>query len=283
VANVQCPVTECDRPRRGSEHVCGACAGQLGRDLGDIPALVDQLEVTLSRQTSGGAGGGNERPLPYDPRASEALDALRTTLVGWTRVLLDGMTRPEGPRCEGCAHPSCTLIDYTTWPRDTLTDMARWLLRRHRSLIRHPAAQEIVEEVGDVVRAAGRVIDRPAERWYAGPCTCGVDLYARVGAVRVMCLACGAEHHIDQRREYLLSSLRDMLATASQAAHILTQLLGSGVVLQPRTVRNWAVRGHIIAKGTDRQGRPLYRVAECEGMFVAELERQAKREGRMSA
>src|SRR3954469_11779790 len=99
LTHIACPVATCDRPRPGNAHICGACAGQLERDLGDIPGLVDQLDVTLSRQASGGAGGGSERPLPFDPRASEALDGLRTTLVGWTRVLLEAYEE-DGPRDE---------------------------------------------------------------------------------------------------------------------------------------------------------------------------------------
>ncbi|MGH3447093.1 MAG: hypothetical protein ACRDP4_05675, partial [Nocardioidaceae bacterium] len=72
--------------------VCGACAGQLERDLGDVPALVEDLDVALSRQAMFGdrAGGKSaEKPLPIDPRASEVGWVLRNTLSTWIRVLVE--------------------------------------------------------------------------------------------------------------------------------------------------------------------------------------------------
>jgi hypothetical protein len=294
--NTPCPVSTCDRPRRGDQPICGACAEQLRHDLEAIPALSEDLDLALSRQTAMGGGGGGDKPLPYSVRASDAGALLRDTLTDWLRVVLAGMpavpAMPEGPRCLGvCSHGSCLgigrvemLVWFTAEPDATVPAIARWMAARRAYLLRHPAVTDIVEEIAVVVEAASRTVDRPGERQYAGPCpACGEGLYAKTEAVQVACRGCGEVQRMGARRDFLLSELRGTLATASQAAHILTQLLDNGAELKPRTVRNWAFRARIVAHGHDERGRPLYEVGECEELFVAELRRQAERDAKVAS
>lgn len=268
MSNVICPTENCDRTRRGDQHICGACSDQLARDLRTIPELVEDLDLTLSRQTAmGSSGSGGDKPLPYNTSASDAGSLLRDTLTAWVKDLLDGRH------------------DWAP-PEPTIPAMAVWLADRHSHLIRHPAVTDIVEEIAAAVEAAGRVVDRPAERQYAGPCPepdCGEGLYAKPSAVVVTCWGCGTVHRMGERRDFLIAELRGTLATASQCAHILTQLLDNGSVLRPSTVRNWALRGRILVRGHDQQGRPLYLVADCEERFVAELQRQAARGAKVAS
>lgn len=260
-----CPIYGCDRPRPGNAAICGACASQLRRDLETIPELTHELDITLSRQTAMGDGQGGDKPLPYNSRASDAGALLRDTLTGWTRDLLEA--HPDEPR-----------------PGSTLPELASWLLDRMQTLLRHPAVVDIAEEIGAVVDQARRAVDRPADKQYSGPCPdCGEGLYARQGAVQVTCRGCGSDYDMQDRKACLLTEVQGTLATASQVANILTQLLGNGAVLQPRTVRNWALRKLVFAHGSDQKGRPLYLVAECEKKFVEELERQHNREARQAA
>lgn len=85
-----CATETCDRPVRDTT-VCVSCLRELEQALGDMTALAEELDTTLSRQTAmGDRSGGSPsaiKPLPYDPRASEALWVLRNTLVGWVREL----------------------------------------------------------------------------------------------------------------------------------------------------------------------------------------------------
>lgn len=266
MANLACPVDRCDRTRRGDQNICGACEDQLRRDLAWIPELAEELDITLSRQAVIGAGGGGgDKPLPFSVAASDAGALLRDTLAGWVAVL----------------HSEDEEAVETS-----LASAAVWLLDRHARIIRHPAVVDLVEEVAAVVACASRVVDRPGERQYAGPCPgpeCGTDLYAHVKAVMVRCRECGESWRVEERRDVLLGEVRDRLARASECAHILTSLLGSGVVLEPRTVRNWALRGRIVAHGQDGQKHPLYKVSECEVLFVAELERRARRDAKAAS
>ena len=242
-----CPVDGCDRPRRGSEQICGACQAEIATALAAVPALAAELDITLARLGSRiAAGRSTTIPLPYHPGASEAADVLRSALVGWVREI-----RREGE----------------PWPADTPASMAAWLSARHSALTGHAAAKEAHGEITAAVRAAQRAIDRPPGRVYAGPCTqCSTPLYATAGAPTVTCRSCGTGHSVEERREWMLDALQDHLAPAHQVAHILAQLVAP---VRPDRVRQWAARGRIVPHGRDAAGRPLYRVGDALELLLA--------------
>jgi hypothetical protein len=265
--SISCPIERCDRTMPGTSQICGACTGQLGRALADVPWLAAQLQVSLSRQASRSAGGRSATvPLPFDERAGEAAWVLRSALVGWVHILAPGVV-PLSPICHACGHLSCELIRLGDWPADTLQAMARWLWHRHDGLSRHPAAVEAHDEITSAVRQAERAIDRRAERWYAGPCDCGQDMYARPGAIRVTCPDCDSWYDVAARRAYLLGAAEDTLAGAALIAQSLTSL---GQPVTPERLRQWAHRGRIVPHGTDLRGRPMYRVGDVITLLAGE-------------
>lgn len=236
----------------GTSQICGACAGELARALADVPWLAAQLRVSLTRQTSRSTGGRSATvPLPYDERAREAAFVLRSALVGWVRVLAD----PDDQS-----------------PDDDLAAMAGWLSSCHGALIRHPAAEEAHGEITEAVRQAERAIDARAERWYAGPCQCGEDLYARPGAALVTCHACAEQYDVAERRSYLLAAAEDTLAGATLIAQALTSL---GQPVTPDRMWKWAERGRIVKRGTDLRGKPLYRVGDVIDLLANQSEKVA--------
>lgn len=232
--------------------MCGACAGDLARALGSVPGLSIQLEITLSRQGSHSAGRrSSTRPLPYDARASQALADIRRELFLWTRRIWQPVPGVD-------------------WPGllDNLGDLSHCLLIHDTRLIAHHQADQAVHRIMTVVQAGERVIDRPADRWFAGPCDeCDVDLYARPGAVQVVCPVCQHVYDVNERRVWLLQVAEDHLAYAALIAQALTSL---GTRVTPDLLWQWAKRGRIIAHGIDRQGRPLYRI----GDVIDELAKQ---------
>lgn len=121
--------------------ICRPCAADLERALAETPALVEELDLTLTRQTGTGHGVGarsSEHPVVFDPRASAVLGDLRAVLVGWVRDL----------------EP-----DPTYHPADTVGAMARWMLGRRGQVVVHPAAGDIVTELLEVTRRGWRLID----------------------------------------------------------------------------------------------------------------------------
>lgn len=188
--SLPCPVPTCTRQMPGNLHACRACTSGLLRDLADVPSLAHHLDLAETGQTALGdrAGGkASETALEWDDRARTASDVLRSALVGWVRVLQQGVKPSRGPICRMCDHRSCTYLSLGRGPADTMPAMAVWLLRHKAQLLGRRTAPEAVDELRDAVRQARRAIDIPPGYWYAGPCGvdgCDADLYARHGQQR---------------------------------------------------------------------------------------------------
>lgn len=151
-----CPA--CLRPQ-DEGLLCASCTGSLEHELGEVAAIVDELDVTLSRQArvgSGGKGGPAHERTPAHLGAMAVAGDLANTLTTWARdVIGEAQVR--------------------AWPVDGKPPAvtAAWLLLSELPAIRkHPAAAELVDEVVDAVRQARRVIDRAANRTiiFVGPC-----------------------------------------------------------------------------------------------------------------
>jgi hypothetical protein len=84
--------------------LCAACLDNLHDDLAAIGDAITELHTQLARQARTGNDGGQARsairPLPYDQAASDALDLLRSVLVGWTRDVWETQAHdaPSGGR-----------------------------------------------------------------------------------------------------------------------------------------------------------------------------------------
>lgn len=265
-ADYGCPVEGCGRPVHDWTF-CHTCSDLLERDLAEIPAYVDELLTALSRQSVMGEKGNRksaDKPLPYDTRASEALSVLRSTLVGWVRTAVE----EDGAR----------------WPADDLPSMARLLLARLAWLRTHPAGDEAVEEIGASVRLTRSVVDRPPDRWFAGPCTeCNEALYARPGASQVTCKTCSGVYDVQELQDWLRQSLEDHLATSREISGLCKHMFGEWVTTS--MIRGYVHRGSVAPHGTkiDPRGKtvPLYRMGEV--FDAAEAAQRAPRIARRDA
>jgi hypothetical protein len=309
VTQIPCPVEHCDRPRRGDQQVCGACASELQRALAIVPELAQELETTLTRQTSSGtSGSGSETPLPYDPRATEAEAVLRSTLVGWVRLLMGEHpsplpprpARPMGPICAGCPHESCVTaretigriahLAYLAGPADTLASMARWLLVEPHRLTGHAAAEEAVDEICAAVRAAWRAVDRAPDSTFAGPCPeCGTGLYARPGATTTRCRNVECERSsrdadavdIGEQHTAMAAQIEDQLLHSVAMSAVLANL---GVHVPASTIRWWGSGDEETGRqrrlwdhGHDANRRPLYRVSEVLELHDERVKRASEK------
>lgn len=276
------PTCACGRPVADQARLCAGCTERLARDLGDIGALAEEVTTTRLRQSrTGGQATGvlsrsYERPLPWDERASEAADVLRSTVVAWVRIVVE----ERGATC----------------PTDDMADMGRTLLASLEWLRHHEAADEAADEIGHAVRHVRRVIDLAPEKVFFGPCNsveyidgnpdpscdpCPADLYGREGVSAVVCGQCQTQHDVGDIRGRLYDAAQDRLATAAEMSRFLTYF-GQVVNDKPLTaarIRKWASRRTeekppvLLAHAHDKDGRPLYRV----GDVVALLEKGLKR------
>lgn len=123
---------------------------QLVELLGQIPALVEDLTIALTRQdriTTGGPrvrSGSDEQPLPIGIAAMDASDLLHDTLTAWVRHV-----------CEQRHYPH---------PRNSTLTLARWLARNMIALALTPGAEESLDEIQHAIRKARQAVDRPREK-----------------------------------------------------------------------------------------------------------------------
>jgi hypothetical protein len=236
--------TICGKPSHDG-FCCHACLGAIRRALHDVPELLRELDTQTARQARHGQSNGSrsaERPSPFDLRASAVRDDLRTVMVGWTRDI-----------CEANGG----------WPGDQLAAMAGRLAGHDWR--RHEACDEFADELRWALGQVRGCIDLAPERVYLGPCVltgegCRADIWARPGNPSANCWECGAEHIVVLRQAALLAECADRLAHAELIGRALTSLAAP---VDGATIRQWAHRGRIIAKGHDQQGRPLYRIGDA--------------------
>ena len=235
---VVCSVEWCDRPVPDQAYACQTCANRLERALGDIPALWAELDTVLTRQArySDPEGRGGDKALPFNLKASDVRGALRGTLNTWCRLIAEerGKDLPED-------HPAA---------------VARWLLNHVTWLRHHRAGADAVDEITSVVHKMRGIIDRPAERIYAGPCRdCNGDMYGKPGAAMVECRPCGLEYDVAEMVAWMRQEARGRLVTAKEGAVLLCKF---GLETTRNRIDLWHHRKLITAAGHDTDGRQLF-------------------------
>lgn len=232
-----CMVDWCDRPV-GDGYVCQRCADRLERALGDVPALWEELDTVLTKQARYAAAEARrgERSLPFNPEASEIGWVLRNTLSTWCRLIAEERGKPL--------------------PEDNPPAIAKWLLN-HTTWLRHREfGHQAVEEITSVVGQVRKMVDRPAERIYAGPCKdCGKDMYGKPDASSVDCRPCGLSYDVTEMREWMRAQVYGRLVTAREGVILLCRF---GLPVQQKTIDKWWERKRIPDHGKDPDGKRLY-------------------------
>jgi hypothetical protein len=264
-----CTIDGCGRPVEDA-YVCQGCTLTLERELGDVRWLDEQLDIVLTKQTSGAPSVGylkrteSDPALPYDPRATEVRWVLTNTITTWARMVAEQDERAVLPTIGGIGILAAWLASYS-------------------GVLRQMDQGEAVDQLTAAIRSARRLVDIRPERVYAGPCDeCRQDLYARPGAARITCTGCLATYDAADRRTALLEAARDHLGTVRE----VVALFGGSVTRDQ--MKGWIKRGKIGAHGsTVLRGRVVatYRVGDVEDASNAERfdereQRATRRAGR---
>lgn len=288
----------------GGTSLCQHCARTLAYSIANIAAYYDDLDLLAARQARYGSGAttrtvGTEQPLPIDGRfaggdedGSRLRDDGRNTISTWCRVIEDDMPPADGPVCQTCLHQSCAeykrrrppKLDTTDQGRPTATvrSMCLYLDRMHRWIEAAPYGPAMLDELGYLERQLRRMVDRPADRWYAGKCDCGEDMYAIETNAEVSCRHCDATYDVASRREFLLKQAQDYHVTATEAATALlswTDYDGTITKLVDR-IRKWRDRDQLeVADVTSLSGRDrhLYRLGDVQALLVSNAQTQRLR------
>jgi hypothetical protein len=274
----------CGKPTSGGAWCTGSrsCTHTVDVAIAHIAAYYDDLDTIRTRQTSYGglaAKGsiGKAQALGVDARflpdgiGTLAVHATRNAVTTYARVLHDD--RPE-----------------LGWPKhDTVHSVCNHFASNLAAIAALPWADEFKAEMLSVERMLTKIIDRPADRWYAGRCgavmgtehngstcacachhghprTCDIDggcgreydnvpcpalLYAEPDNPFVRCKVCGTTHTVAERRADLLSEAEDREATVETITRIITTL-GDRDVRSAKVsarIRQWAIRGKIESHG----------------------------------
>jgi hypothetical protein len=253
----------CSSPTGDSGRLCRTHTDQLATELATVPDLVDDLQITRTRQdrvTAEKHGGRSAtKPLPWNEHAAQRAFELNATLNAWA---LDTSKLGEDERDLLAEHHHS----------DTAA-VARWIARNLRTLRQHQDAGQAYDELSNAIREARRAVDRPLERVFAGPCgveadngfICREDLYAAQGKTTAVCKGCGARHEMAQRREWMLSIIEDQVAYSGLLAGLVSNL---GVQIGSSTIRRYAAAGRIKAISVDAKHRPLYRIGDVLDVFL---------------
>lgn len=211
-----------------------------------IPGLATDLDTAITRDTrfTTNPGGrrtrGNDEPLPLNLNASDARQDLTITLARAAAYTADA-------RCE--PHPVYTLYA-----------LAEYLEHQLDWIATQDAGRDCFDAINGAIHKAHRVIDRPADRAYAGPCdvhACDGELYAWDGSTQAKCTVCRTTVTLDDRRNDLLDQAHDLLLGATDIARLLR---GLGEPVDARHIRVWASRGRLINRGAVAD--PRYRVGD---------------------
>lgn len=274
-------------PVGDNSTACPTCWDAFERMVGEIPALVDDLETAIARQARISLVTGyratpepeDERdddvdpkralpglralrapamtvtvaasPAPFHIGAAEALRLLHATMWPWVREALE-------------MHPDVYLPDPST------IGLSRALLRICGWLQGHPDGSSAIDGVSFAVSACRRVIDLAPDRWYVGPCNgelegivCGEQLYVTVGRGSITCSTCGTEHDVAERRTAMLEAADEMLLTLSDLTRAIN--MTGGTTVSRKQLEGWVRRGRLVRSGNDGPVA-LYRVSDARGL-----------------
>lgn len=248
-----CPID--GRPLQGNLVICSTCEEALSRALGDLDALLDELDVTLTRQSKKRPTRGNQTsdgaPMPYDIRASEAGRDLRVLLKDWVSLVAEGLAD---------THTFVTLPTPAT-----ARTLASWLLNHTHWIATHDTAPDAYSEIVGAVNNIRRTIDIAPDTTYIGPCyavinnvECTDTLWGVEGKDTTRCRTCGT---VWDARDRTLQALAHAGTIAQDATTLSRSFALKGIALDTDRIKKWGQRGHLIPSGTSHRGRPMYVVA----------------------
>lgn len=256
-----------ERAENSDKYLDGEQLKWLDRTLGDLPALLDDLEVAVTKQVRFApaptpAGDGSESPVPFSDPASGARHRVEYAVCGVAGLLWHSLT--------GQAAPFRSVRAAGLWLQSNLGKMAL-----------DPNGEEMLHRIGDAVRRAYQIIDRPPSWQYLGRCpTCRADLHAQRGENTVTCNHCGWSAPVGQVVQEALDNAEDQLLTDGELVGAVS--LGGEETVTRRQIQYWREKGrlevHVSARWRDTTGR-LEQVQVSRLGDVIELAKEKSEKG----
>lgn len=248
--------------------------------MGKTQGLAAELDVQRSRQTRRGSMNGPR--LAPDSKVwapSNRLDRAEVTLARAVALWVGRLAKADH------GIPSVTVTGATLARACTL------LLWHSKDILEHADAAEAHRAFCDAATRIEKLVDRPADRVYAGPCwellpddtQCQTDLYAAPGVKEVQCRSCGIVHNVEYRKAWLADHLEEVELTATNCSRALAQI---GLTVSRSHIDVWATRGSLISRGRVNSGGrslALYRVGDVMLLAYKRAEDPRMKQGKVPA
>ena len=278
----------CGRPA-GDAFMCPQCVDDLDRCLGDVPALVEDLDIAAQRLTR-----LTVTPTPSHKRDPESIldgwpgfgaDTNPDMIVTTPLVVRDvtrrmaailARTRPDAPQAAsaqdslraalvGAVRALCGSVGQAyNGPTDT-TGLSRWLLRNLAAIPLHPEGPNITAEIVRAHDRALKVIDNDPEKIFYGTCQtimadgapCGQNVSIPVGATLWEC-GCGATYDAGQLEADRRERVADTLGTVGELVRLAKHV---GVQTTRNRINWWITSGQMSRRGATMDGA-TYRLGD---------------------
>lgn len=242
-------MADCRKCRRTTDlFLCQLCTKELSALLSDLPWLLRQLDITVTRQDKLGTatvGKSSDNPSPINVGAMELARNLTNQLSTIVRAL-----------CEPTHHAVPETEDNAI--------LARWLSLHLGAISCNEDAGHIYTEIRQATDAIVTAINRTSRMW-CGPCTtvvahdpngadieCGIDLYAdreNLGE-QIQCPKCRTFY--EPRLQLLNTIKRGDLLPEAKLLEIMDSL---GEKLSRRRLYDWINAGSLRPRGYVHHGR----------------------------
>lgn len=252
----QCVI--CQRKPYHVANVCTGCRQRIARhilEIGELarvlPAALDGQHldiIDLTHPPRGGAGPATVHDPNKDQTGKLAIGA---RLDSWARDWIENLPNVGN------------LL-----PPPTVPELTKWLyVRSMTACDQHPAIDDFAAEMRTIIAEMRNAIDlNLAPVRYKAPCPyCGTQTLRRDrGADWIECKGTGQEEpgcgRLWGEDEY------GLLARAAIPPDELLDTNEAAIIAQvePRLIRLWDHRGHLVPATRDDEGRPLYRKIEVE-------------------
>lgn len=208
-------------------HLCSECTRKLARTITNTGAHYADLD-TLRTRAKGirydlpkGKGGKRENPLGADFRFMRPTSHGGRYVEGWATVVIHHARNTATTWARVCLDHWPNL----RMPADNVPAVCAFIASITTAIAGQPWSDEMFREFETIERRLERLVDLAPERVFAGKCwvpdeygDCQQDLYARAGQTEIVCVRCGAEHQVEERRKQLLAEVGKMNVTATEAA-----------------------------------------------------------------
>jgi hypothetical protein len=166
---------------------------------------------------------------------------------------------------------------------------ARFLARHIPAIAQDEAAAELFADIKAAVESIRRVINRPVDPKYCGPCPaktegkagkvqdCATALYApwdyhdEQYVIEVECWHCHVIHNVDTLIQDALNSVAGLLYSAEEVQEVMRQI---GQEIPSRTWRYWRANDKIIVRGW-REGEPMYWIDDVKDLVASRPQKLA--------